>query len=122
MKSNIENLTPGDKNETREDREIGLKGLKALVAVSAGAIWGARKIWKANETSAFLGRIVNKKEYAEYQEKGTLGILAEKMQSVYNAMSEVEEAGLIKSNEEDEIEIDWENADWDRIFQREKSK
>ena len=120
MKLPIEKLIYGGDTEDREGKEINTKALKALVAVSAGAIWGAGKILKANETSPFLGRIVNKKEHQEYQEKGFLGTMAEKIKTVYGTMSKAEEAGLIKDTEGGGVDLDLEGADWDKIFEEKK--
>jgi len=120
MKSSIENPKPAE-DETRESKEISAKGLKALIAISAGALWGAAKILKATKTEKplFFGKskVVNPREHAEYREKGVTGIMVEKMRTVYQKIGQAEVAGLIKTDEKtNDLFLDFEGADWDKLL------
>ena len=115
MKPSVENSTSAEKSETNESKEKAAKILKAFIAVSAGAIHVAKRISKA--MYILPGGGWDEKEYSEYEEKGFIGMAAERAKKVYSSMDGIEDAGLFQVDEKTgEVLVDWKNADWEKIL------
>ena len=103
-----------NKREEGTEQERTLMRQKAMMAVSFGALCVGVKLLKALNPLPSGG--LEEKEYKEYKEKGFIGIAVDRTKAAYKKLSELEDAKLLSVGKEGNLDLDFDNANWDKIL------